>query len=231
MRRLLLLACATPLVAQAPGLAQAEAILARVDRMRHPWPAFTVELTLDAGRATQRWRVAARENGDVRLDGLSDREKGRAILQTGDDLWLLLPGTRRPIRVTPQQRLMGPAAGGDIARTRFHQDYRAVALAEEALDGRPAWRLDLEARRPALSARTVRLWVDRATGAPIQAEFRLASGKLARTARFGPPVQAAGRTVLERMEVLEPDGAKATLTFDHWRPGGVEAAWFVLPGS
>lgn len=225
------LAAQIPPMPQLPSTAQAEEILARVDRLRHPWPAFTMELTVASGKASQRWRVAARENGDARLDGLSDKEKGRAVLLRGDEMWLLLPGTKHPLKVTPQQRLLGPAAGGDVARTRFREDYRVDGVAEDTLEGRPCWRLDLVAKRPALSARTVRLWVAREGGMPVKAEFHLASGKLARTARFDAPVQAAGRAVLSRMELTEPDGSSATLSFSHWHPGGVESAWFELPGE
>lgn len=229
MRLPALLLCAASLAARGPEAARAEEVLAQVDRLRHPWPSFTVELTVATAKASQRWRVAAREDGDARLDGLSDKEKGRAVLLRGDDMWLLLPGTKRPLKVTPQQRLLGPAAGGDVARTRFREDYRVAGMAEEPFEGRPCWRLDLVARRPALSARTVRLWVARNNGAPLQADFFLASGKLARTARFGPPTEAAGRPVLRGLELTEPDGSKATLTFAHWHAGGVDPAWFELP--
>jgi len=237
------LLCVPPLAAQAlapaqsppapgiPSLSQAEELLARVDRLRHPWPAFTVELTVASGRAAQRWRVAARANGDARLDGLSDKEKGRAVLMRGDEMWLLLPGTKHPLKVTPQQRLLGPAAGGDVARTRFREDYRVEDVTGDTREGRPCWRLDLAARRPALSARTVRLWVAREGGMPVMATFHLASGKLARTARFDPPAQASGRPVLSRMELTEPDGSAATLSFSHWHPGTLDAALFELPGE
>jgi hypothetical protein len=228
MRLPALLLCAASLAAQSP-VARGEEILARVDRLRHPWPAFTVELTVATEKASQRWRVAAREDGDARLDGLSDKEKGRAVLLLGDDMWLLLPGTKRPLKVTPQQRLLGPAAGGDVARTRFLEDYRVERLAEEEFEGRGCWRLDLAARRPSLSARTVRLWVARNNGAPLQAEFFLPSGKLARTARFGPPTEAEGRPVLRGLVLTEPDGSKATLSFARWHPGGVDPGWFEPP--
>lgn len=229
MRLPALLLCAASLAAQGPETARAEEILARVDRLRHPWPAFTVELTVATEKASQRWRVAAREDGDARLDGLSDKEKGRAVLLRGDDMWLLLPGTKRPLKVTPQQRLLGSAAGGDVARTRFSEDYRAEGMAEASFEGRPCWCLDLVARRPALSARTVRLWVARNDGAPLRAEFHLASGKLARTADFAPPARAQGRPVLQGMTLTEADGSTASLTFAHWHPGGVDPAWFELP--
>jgi outer membrane lipoprotein-sorting protein len=218
------------LLAALPVLAQSgEEILARVDHLRHPWPAFRVELTVKDARTTQRWRVSARENGDARLDGLSAKEKGRAVLMLGDQMWLLLPGSKRPLKVTPQQRMMGSAAGGDVARTRFRKDYAVQALSEELLDDRPCWRLDLSARTPGLSARTVRLWVAKERLLPLKAEFLLASGKVAHTALFGPPVQALGQAVLSWMRLAEAGGAQVELTFGNWLKGGVEAELFELP--
>ena len=220
------------ILAALPGLAQSgEEILARVDRLRHPWPVFSVELTVKDGKTAQRWRVSARENGDARLDGLSEKEKGRSVLLRGNQMWLLLPGTKRPVKVTPQQRLMGPAAGGDVARTRFREDYLVRAMAEVQLDDRACWRLELEARRPALSARQVVLWVAEDGHLPLKAEFRLASGRLARTARFGPPVQAQGQPVLSRMELEEPGGVRIELSFAAWKKGGVDPSAFELPDA
>ena len=218
------------LLAALPALAQSgEELLARVDRLRHPWSAFTVELELKDAKTAQRWKVSARENGDARLDGLSEKELGRAVLMLGDQMWLLLPGSRRPLKVTPQQRLMGPAAGGDVARTRFRKDYTVQELTEETLGERPCWRLDLSARSPALSARTVRLWVAKEPLAPLRAEFYLASGKLARSAAFGPLTTALGQPVLSGLELTEPSGLKVGLAFSAWSKGGVSAELFREP--
>ncbi len=218
------------LLAALPALAQSgEDLLARVDRLRHPWPAFTVELEVKDAATAQRWKVSARENGDARLDGLSDKEQGRSVLMLGEQMWLLVPGSKRALRVTPQQRLLGPAAGGDVARTRFLQDYTVEAKAEDELDGRPCWRLDLAARTPGLSARRVLLWVAREPVVPLKAEFHLASGKVARTATFGPPVQVLGQPVLSRLELVEPSGARVELSFSGWARGGVPASRFQLP--
>jgi hypothetical protein len=220
------------LLAALPALAQSgEEILARVDRLRHPWPSFTVELSLGPPDHLQRWKVSARENGDARLDGLSDHEKGRAVLLRGDQMWLLLPGSKRALRVTPQQRLMGPAAGGEVARTRFREDYQVAVLAEESLEGRDCWRLQLAAKRPSLSARQVILWVAREGTLPLQAEFRLASGKLARKVLFGPPALAHGRSVLSRMEVEEASGVRTLMSFGAWGPVVLDPALFEVPAG
>jgi hypothetical protein len=223
---LIAFAAALPLLAQS-----GEEILARVDRLRHPWPVFTVELALKAGGSSQRWKVSARENGDARLDGITPKEKGRAVLLLGDQMWLLLPNSKRPVKVTPQQRLLGPAAGGDVARTRFREDYTVQSLTQEGLDGQDCWRLELAARRPALSARQVILWVAKEGILPLKAEFHLASGKLARTAVFGVPVQHHGQSLLSGLVIKEPSGAGAELTFSNWVHGGVDPAVFELPDS
>lgn len=228
MRRSLLVLAALPVLAQSP-VRQGEAILARVDRLRHPWPSFTVDLTVQDAKAAQQWRVSVRENGDARLDGLSERERGRSVLMLGDEMWLLLPGSRRPLKVTPQQRLMGSAAGGDVARTRFRGDYTVAGLAEEVVEGRACWRLDLEAARPAISARRVVLWVVREGTLPLKAEFRLASGRLARTVRFGPPVTVHGQWVLSGLESEEPGGGRMALTFGNWSREGAAASAFERP--
>jgi len=226
MRWALIAAAALPLLAQS-----GEEILARVDRLRHPWPVFTVELTLQAKGPSQRWKVSARENGDARLDGLSPKEKGRAVLLLGDQMWLLLPGSKRPVKVTPQQRMMGPAAGGDVARTRFREDYTMQSVTSGSMDGQDCWRLELAARRPSLSARQVVLWVAREGSLPLKAEFRLASGKLARTALFGPPVQVHGQSVLSRLLIEESSGDRAELSFSNWVRAGVDPVAFELPGT
>jgi hypothetical protein len=214
----------------APLLAQSgEQLLAGVDRLRHPWPAFSVQVELGDARRSQVWRVRARENGDARVDGVSEKEKGRSVLVLGDQMWLLLPNAKKPVAVSPAQRLLGPAAGGDIARTRFAEDYGVKALGVGSLDGQAVWLLDLEAKRKSLTHRTARLAVAKADGRPLQADFFLASGKAARTVKFGAPGSAAGKKVLTTMTVFEPGGGSAEIKFSGWAPGAVDPKAFELP--
>lgn len=225
MRTLLLLVTSLAAQAQSP-----EALLATVDKLRHPWPAFSVEVEVKDAKASQRWRVRARENGDARVEGLSEKEKGRTVLMLGEQMWLLLPNAKKPLRVTPQQRLLGPAAGGDIARSRFAEDYRVTSSREEDLDGRSCLRLDLEARRPSLSYRKAQLWVT-PQGAPLKAEFMLASGKFAKRVLFEAALPAAGMMVLPGMTLQELGGATAHLRFSAWTPGKHDPALFTLPDA
>lgn len=213
------------LLAALPALGQsAQELLVHADRLRNPWPSYQVDVVLQEGRTRQRWRVVTRDNGDARVEGLSDKEAGRTVLLLGDQMWLLLPGTRRPVKVTPQQRLLGPASGGDIARFRFAQDYDIIQEAQDTLDTVPCRRLELKARRNALSFRTATLWIS-PPGIPILAEFHLPSGKLAKRARFrtqaGHPMAA--------MDIEDPSGKKTSLVFENWKPAHPETSRFQLP--
>lgn len=224
MRKALLLLLTGPcLLAQSP-----EELLAAADRHRHPWPSFRVDISLKVGKEAQAWRVHARENGDARVDGLSPKEKGRSVLVLGDDMYLLLPDAKRPVKVSPQQRLLGPASGGDIARSRFSEDYTAVLEGEDTVEGEACHRLRLQARRPVVAFQKATLWVAKAGRRPVKAEFRMASGKLARTVTFREGALVQGRAVLRAMEVEAP-GGRVELRFEGWSPEAADPDAFKLP--
>lgn len=226
MRYLLHLALCLPALAQAPS---GEELLTAADKFRHPWPNFSVELVVKSRKGEQKWKVRAREDGDARVEGLSEKEKGRTVLVKGDDLWLLVPNAKRPLKVSPQQRLLGPASGGDIARTRFRIDYTVESVKADTREGRPVWVLDLKAKRPALTFQRARLSMDQAETKPVAADFLYISGKLAKTVLFHGGAQASGRTVLQSMDVVDPGGEKAEIRFSAWTPGAHDPALFELP--
>lgn len=207
----------------------AATLLEKVDRMRHPWPAFSVEVTVKDGKGEQRWRVRTRENGDARVEGLSEKEKARTVLLLGEEMWLLLPHAKRPVKVSPAQRLMGPAAGGDLARARLASDYTIKGMTDADLEGQACHRLELEARRPSLSYRKAHLWIARATGFPLKADYFLGSGKHAKTLFFETPTQIGTLPVIPGLRLLEPNGGEAKLSFQRWAPGAQEPNLFSLP--
>ena len=60
----------------------------------------------------------------------SPAERGQKVLMLGDDFWLLMPESARPLRITPMQKLLGDAATGDIANLRWADDYSGELLGE-----------------------------------------------------------------------------------------------------
>ena len=125
----------------------------------------------------------------------SPAEQGQKVLMLGDDFWLLMPGTQRPMRITPMQKLLGDASTGDIATLRWSQDYAATLVgAEPCAEGAAAsaaapaacWHLSLAAQRKGVSYARIELWLGRAHHEPVRADLYVQSDKLAKQARFVP---------------------------------------------
>ncbi len=114
----------------------------------------------------------------------SPSEAGQKMLMTGDDFWLLMPGTGRPIRVTPQQKLLGDASTGDIATMTWAEDYAGSVAGEETIDGKPCLKLALTAQRSGVSYARIDLYLAKGSSEPVRADLYVASDKLAKRASF-----------------------------------------------
>ncbi|QTD44019.1 outer membrane lipoprotein-sorting protein [Ottowia testudinis] len=131
----------------------------------------------------------------------SPAEKGQKVLMLGDDFWLLMPGSSRPMRITPMQKLLGDAATGDIATLSWSGDYSAQLAGEEPCDEAAktpmCLRLHLQATRKGVTYQRIELWLGRARHEPVRADLYVQSDKLAKQARFVMDSAAAPNTVNE----------------------------------
>src|SRR5687767_13570808 len=137
----------------------AAAILARSDEYRNAMDSFSidVELTSFEGPRSEssKFRVYGKgtERSVVEFTAPAT-EKGKFLLMLRDAMWIYMPSASRPIRISPLQRLMGQASNGDVARTSFSVDY----VANSAVADGDAWLLELEARDPSISYKSIKLW-------------------------------------------------------------------------
>ena len=111
---------------------------------------------------------------------VSEREAGQKVLMIDDKFWLFLPSSKRAMRITSMQKMMGEASVGDVASLAWSEDYQIV---ERSLDDQML-KLELVAARKGLSYSKVSLWVQPDTFYPVNADFYLKSGKLAKQAIF-----------------------------------------------
>jgi len=114
----------------------------------------------------------------------SPSEKGQKVLMIKDNFWLLLPKTKRPIRITPMQKLLGEASTGDVATMSWHGDYHAEFLAEHERSDGENIELRLTAKTKGVTYKRINLSLTPKTSFPVKAELYLASGKLAKIAHF-----------------------------------------------
>ncbi|MFN2384879.1 MAG: outer membrane lipoprotein-sorting protein [Thermoanaerobaculia bacterium] len=163
------------------------------------------------------------------------KNNGRKVLTSGEKVWLIVPGARNAVPVSANQRLLGGASFGDVARLRFAQDYRATLRGEEMLDGRPALVLELTARAGAAPYPRLTLWLDPEKRLPRQVVFYLPSGKAIRRVSFTKLLTVRGKTVVAEMEIRELLGrdsnAVTRLQYRDYKPAKIDDAIFTPEGA
>ncbi len=134
---------------------------------------------------------------------LNPRDKGRSLLMLEDDMWIYMPSTSRPIRITPMQRLTGNVSNGDVARTNYAGDYAATLLREEPVNNKLCYLLELRARSRGATYPMIQYWVAKSDYSPCKAEFFLTSGKNHKTALYDGFAEVQGKRLLTRMIIYD----------------------------
>lgn len=138
---------------------------------------------------TRLYHVYTRPNRESLVVFKSAVEAGQKMLMIGDNYWLQMPKSRRPIRITPMQKLLGEASIGDISTLTWSQDYQGKWKATETIliKGKKvaAYHLALTAKTKGASYQKIDLWLSKQDAFPIKADLYLRSGKLAKQVQYG----------------------------------------------
>nr|VFJ91480.1 MAG: hypothetical protein BECKLFY1418B_GA0070995_10263 [Candidatus Kentron sp. LFY] len=129
-------------------------------------------------------------------------EIGQKVLMLEDKFWILMPKSRRPIRITPMQKLLGEASTGDIATMTWSGDYDGEVVGAEVVDGIPCSKLDLHSIRKSTTYARIELYVAEDGHWPVRANLYVASGKLAKRAHFTLG-ESEGRKQVETMTLID----------------------------
>ncbi len=130
----------------------AEEILQQSDLSRNGWESYTnitnIKNYVDEELKDEgSFEVSMKGADKTLVKFLNADVKGQYLLMLDDAMWIYMPNTRKPIRITPLQRLMGDASNGDIARTHYADDYTATFKRGEVIDGVHCFMLELTAKR------------------------------------------------------------------------------------
>ncbi|HEX7651046.1 MAG TPA: outer membrane lipoprotein-sorting protein [Noviherbaspirillum sp.] len=178
----------------------AQEILAASDAVRNPGFPFGLTTTLieyRSGKQTDGSTLAVYSKEDktggqfrslIRFIAPA-RDANKLMLKNGNDLWFYDPANKASIRISPQQRLFGQAANGDIVTVNLAKDYKASLAAEEdTQDGerqtRHCWKLALAAVSPDVTYHHIEMWIDTSNNRPVKARFYTESGRLLKTAYY-----------------------------------------------
>lgn len=193
----LLYTCVSFLADAAPS---AQGILAATDTIRNPEKSFGLTVTLTeyrSGKQTDTNALSIYSRADVATGQFRSlmrfnapaRDTGKLMLKNGNDLWFYDPNSKSSIRLSPQQRLLGQAANGDVVTVNLAKDYRAeLAGEEDVVDGdrqsKHCYKLALAASSPDVTYHSLEMWVEQATSRPVKSRFYTESGRLLKTVYY-----------------------------------------------
>ena len=238
------LACVVLLASAATAqAASAQSILAASDAVRNPDKPFGLTVALVEyrnGRQTDTSTLAVYSKADTASGQFRSlirfvappRDASKLMLKSGNDLWFYDPSSRASMRLSPQQRLLGQAANGDVVTVNLAKDYRAQLAAEEDIqDGdrqtRRCYKLALAAASDSVTYHHIEMWIDTATNRPLKARFYSESGRLLKTAyyrRYQMQLGAERPTETVIIDGLDPQWVTVMRYADYaWRD--VPEAW------
>ncbi|HJU71847.1 MAG TPA: outer membrane lipoprotein-sorting protein [Paucimonas sp.] len=178
----------------------AQEILAASDAVRNPDHPFGLTTTLIEyrnGKQSDTSTLAVYSKADKSSGQFRSlirfvapaRDAGKLMLKSGNDLWFYDPSNKASIRISPQQRLLGQAANGDIVTVNLARDYQATLAGEEdTQDGerqtRHCYKLALAASASDVTYHHIEMWIDTGNNRPVKARYYTESGRLLKSAYF-----------------------------------------------
>lgn len=135
----------------------------------------------DAGHETEVWR-----SGDSKtlVRFLDPRERGKYLIRLQSQLWLLTPGAKNPVRLSPSYRMYGGATLDEVLGLRLAKDYTLESATNGKDQGGALVVFELRARSDSVLFPRVRYVVRTATERPVSALYRLRSGRDATSVEF-----------------------------------------------
>ncbi|MGV8892957.1 MAG: outer membrane lipoprotein-sorting protein [Burkholderiaceae bacterium] len=160
------------------------------------------------------------------------RDANKLMLKTGNDLWFYDPHSKASIRMSPQQRLLGQAANGDVVTANLSRDYEAqLASEEDTIDGerkmRHCYKLSLTAKTADVTYHRIELWIDTSNNRPVKGRFYAESGRLLKSAYYRHYEKQLGverptETVI--IDGLDPNWV-TVMRYSDWAWRDVPDAW------
>jgi outer membrane lipoprotein-sorting protein len=203
-----LISCALVSHAAPATVPDADEILKRSDTYRNGWPAFVTHVKItnyESGKPDEEelYEVSQKGADKTYVEFMSPRDKGRHLLMLGDNMWVYLPDTSRPVRITPLERLSGDASNGDVARTNYAIDYTPVYVRAEKVGTEECHVLDLTAKSKGATYQRILYWVRVSDARPVKAEFYLTSGKHIKSATFDEYTEFDGKQLLRKFTLYD----------------------------
>ncbi len=139
--------------------------------------------------------------------------KGRKMIIKDDEMRLIIPKVKNPIRITASQRLVGGISYGDVAAISYAEGYTPKLIGEESVTGMNSdgtkseavqcYVLELMAKETTTNYHQVILWVENQNYLPVKGDFLALSGKKMTTVYFTAPKEWRGKNIITKMFLFD----------------------------
>jgi len=189
-------------------LGESREIIKKIDAFRIPFEQFLIKTRVIAYKEDKVKETAlfdAYINGNNKSLVIEKEGKNRdmKILYVEKKMWVQLPASRRPIRITPIQRLIGQASNGDVAMVSYGENYTAEIMGKGIAQNIQCVKLLLTARDKSATYHKIILYVRQDSYRPEKAEFFLISGKHFKTAYYNQYMRIGKQMVLKKMTIFD----------------------------
>lgn len=194
----------------AVGAPNADKILANAEKVRNPDQDYVVRVKVLETKSGKKQApkefetmIKGRDKALIKFKKPAS-EVGKSVLMVGSDMWISMPTTSKPIRVSPKQKMAGNAAYGDIARLNFVGNYKATYKKSATYKGQRAHVLSLEAipGKP-VTYQKVEYWVNAKNNRPLVTYYQSRSGKTMKTGYFEKYEEVFGVTRPTRFKLKD----------------------------
>ncbi len=120
-------------------------------------------------------------------------QKGRVILMVENNMWIYFPGTKKPIRISPAQQLLGQVSNADVSRVVYSVDYDAVSVEDDNTGKEKLLKLNLKAKSKGAAYGSIEIWMKRDSKKLVKAKFYTLAGRILKTIYYKGYKNVQGR--------------------------------------
>jgi hypothetical protein len=164
------------------------------------------------------------------------RDAGKTVLMNGSMMWFYDPASKTSVRISPQQRLLGQAAEGDVVTVNLAKDYSAKLVGppdgETLYDAdhmpKKCWHVDLSPINDSAIYGRVEYWVEKGTYRPVKGKFYSDSGRLLKIAYYHKYAEQLGAQRPSGIIIIDAVNSKLVTTMNYYSLKGKEIpnSWY-----
>ncbi len=211
-----------------PGFARAitvDEMLDHVDKnLTYDSRESSVRMTVVKGGSTKTYLMHSFGRGaeEMAMEYLEPaRDKGTKMLKKSDELWMWLPSVEKTQKISGHMLRQG-MMGSDMSyedlmeQSTWRDAYSGTVVAEETIEGRKVWKVDLKAKDSTVSYPRRLIWVDQSSYIPLKQELYALSGMLLKTWTMSDIREVAGRQFAYKMVVEDQvqKNSRTEITFE-----------------